>query len=165
MRARVLVITPVVALLLAALIPAAALAQSGVQEETGQAVLDGGEHAGEQYIREREREARLRRAREAHEAQRTESAHRRGAELARQMEANRLRSDMLRDERRESFLQHESWQLQQALRAPVAERGDHGAVARRGELDRQLSDQRQELHQTMTSRDDALRRLQQIRPR
>jgi hypothetical protein len=160
---RILEVWRVAALLLAALIPALAQAQDGARPASGRDVVGDVERVDGQRSMEREQEARLRRARGAHEVRRTEAARRREAELARQTETGRLRSDVLRYERRESFLQHESSQSQQALRAPPADPGDHAAIARRGELERHLLDQRQELQQTTTSRDDAMKRLQQLR--
>lgn len=165
MHSAILEIRTLAVALFAILISEFAPAQSGGAHTTEQAATDAGEFVDELQTVEREQAARLRRAREAHEAQRTEDARRREAELARQMEVSRARADVLRDERRESFLQHESWQLRQAVRMPLVDPGDHSAIAKRGELDRHLLDQRQELHQTMTSRDDALRRLQQVQPR
>lgn len=165
MRTCIARLSPAALLLIAVLIPAPVLAQAAGQPGAGQARVDDRDLLDERRIVEREQAARLRRARAEHEARRTEAALRREAELERESEIGRLQSDVLRSERRESFLRHESWQVQQALRAPPADPGDHAAIATRLDLDRQRLDQRHELQQTTTARDDAVRRLQQLRPR
>jgi hypothetical protein len=108
---------------------------------------------------------RLRRARAQHEAERAEAVRRREAEQARQMEIHRLQSDLLHLERRESTLSHDTRQLQRELQLLPRDASDHAAAARRGELERNLFDQQLQLHRTTTSRDDAMRRLEQFRIR
>ena len=149
----------VVAMLVA--IPAIAAAES----EPASASETAGDLIDEQQAVDREYRQRLRRARERHEANRTEAARRRGADQNRQAEIHRLHLDTLKFERRESALHHDARQSQQELHLIPRGTADHAAIAKRSELERQLHDQQLQLHRTTTSRDDAMKRLDQFRLR
>lgn len=139
-------------------------ADSTQQDVPGIAAGDGAV-ADESRSEEREAARRLRRARAQHEAARAESRRQREAEQARHSEITRLHSGVSDLERRESFLRHEAREARLQLDATPTDPVNHPAMVQRGELERRLVDQRMELHRTMTSRDDAVRRLDALRLR
>lgn len=115
----------------------------------------------EEQARERDQAERLRRARREQEARRTEAARRLEAEHIRQREINRLRTTVINFEQRESSLHHELMSIQQHLGSVSRDPADHSAMARRGELERQLNYLQIQLNQATTSKQGAMNQLNQ----
>ena len=104
--------------------------------------------AEEQQIQEREQEQKLRRAREELELRRNEAARRREGEQLRQFEMQRLEDARATIGRRESYLGGEIyWTQRERDSLQWKDPTDVSSIARRSNLDHQLYQQRNELHQ------------------
>jgi len=136
-----------------------------VEKASAAVIVDTNRVIEEEQANEREQRDRFRRAREEQEASRTEAARKLETEQARQNEISRLRTTVMNLERRDSFLHHDLVSTRQQLGSISRGPADHAAVAARGELERQLNNQQLQLDQTITSKDDAMRRLEQLRIR
>lgn len=163
MRLSDLMIRSIAAVVAAALTAVPAMAAEPPQDAAGTAVDTDRGYVDEPQAEERAQMQRLRRAREQHEANRAQAARRREAEQARQAEAQRLHTDVQRLDRDASTFHHDTRQLRGEIHLISKVPADHSAIARRGELERRLNDQQLRLHQTTASRDEAMRRLDQIR--
>jgi hypothetical protein len=108
---------------------------------------------------------RLMRARAEHEARRAEAARKLDEQQSRDREAARLRSAVSGLGRRESFLRHEVYWGQRELDAISRDPADTSAMARRGSVDRELNDLRNELNLTFTPRQATMRQLDGLRIR
>jgi hypothetical protein len=114
---------------------------------------------GQDPAQESEQVRRLRRARAEHEARRAEAARKVEAEEAREREIARLRGLASSLGRRESFLRHEVYWSQRELDAISRDPADASAMARRGNVDRELNDLRNQLDLTITPRRGTMRQL------
>jgi hypothetical protein len=119
----------------------------------------GDGRSDEDRAEESEQARRLRRARTEHEARRAEAAHKLEVEQAREREVARLRGAVSGLARRESFLHHEVYWNQRELDAISRDPADASAMARRGNVDRELNDLRNQLDLTATRRQGAMRQL------
>ena len=136
-----------------------------VEKATAAVIVDTNRLIEDEQAKEREQQDRLRRARAEHEARRTEATRKLETEQARQREISRLRTTVMNLEQRDSFLHHDVVSTRQQLGSISRDPADHSAVAGRSELERQLNYQQLQLDQTTTSKDDAMRRLEQLRIR
>jgi hypothetical protein len=109
---------------------------------------------------------RLRRARAEHEARRAEAAARLEAEQARQRELSTLQGTVSGLSRRESYLQHELYSTQRELDYSISrDPADVSAMARRGSVERELRDIRDQYGTTGSLRQGAMRQLDTLRVR
>lgn len=127
--------------------------------------VDADRRIEEEQAEERGQAERLRRARAEHEARRTEAARKLEAEQIRQRESNRLRTTVMNLEQRESSLHHELMSIQQQLGSMSRDPADHSAMARRSELERQLSYLQNQLNQATASKQGAINQLYQQQAR
>jgi hypothetical protein len=112
---------------------------------------------------ESEHARKLRRAWTEHEARRAAAARKLEVEGARESEVNRLRGAVSDLTRRESYLHHETYWSQRELDSVSRDPADLSAMARRGNADRELSDLRNQLDSTTTTRQRAMRQLDGLR--
>jgi chromosome segregation ATPase len=116
-------------------------------------------------VQSTEQARRLTRAWAEHEARRAETARKLDEEQARDREIARLRSAVSGLGRRESFLRHEVYWSQRELDAISRDPADTSAMARRGNVDRELNDLRNQLDLTLTPRQATMRQLDGLRLR
>jgi hypothetical protein len=108
---------------------------------------------------------RLSRARAEHEARRAEAAARREAEQARQKEIGALQGSVSGLSRRQSYLQHELHWAQREFDSISRDPADASAMARRGNVERELRDIRSQYDTTGPLRQGAMRQLDTLRLR
>lgn len=124
---------------------------------------DSGDAIEDEQAAEREQAQRLRRARAEHESRRAEAARKLEVEQARQREVAQLGGAVSTLGRREGFLSHELYWTQREVDSVSRDPADLSAMARRGNLERELRDVRQQFDQAAAARRDAMRQLEDLR--
>ena len=132
---------------------------------TAAVIVDTNRVIEEEQAEEREQQDWLRRARQEQEARRSEATRKLETEQARQWEISRLRTTVMHHEQRGSYLHHDIVSTRQQLDSISRNPADHSAVVKRSELERQLNYQQLQSNQTTMSKDDAMKRLEQLRIR
>ena len=144
---------------------------SGIDETTplpaepAATMTSTGDHGDEDAAAESEHARNLRRARAEHESRRAEAAQKLEAEQARGQEITRLHGAVSNLTRRESFLRHEVYWNQRELDAISRDPADTSAMARRGNVERELNDLRNQLYITKSMRQGSVRQLDGLRIR
>lgn len=123
------------------------------------------DHSDEETVAESEHARNLRRARAEHESRRAEAAHKLEAEQTREREITRLHGAVSGLTRRESFLRHEVYWNQRELDSISRDPADASAMARRGNVERGLTELRNELDSTTPMRQGSVRQLDGLRIR
>lgn len=134
-------------------------------EAAGREPVSTPEAIDEERMDESEHARRLNRARREHEARRAETAERLEVERAREKEAAGLQGAISNATRRESYLHHERYWAQREYDTLPRDPADLSAMARRGALDRELTDMRIELGTLGTVRQNAQSRFDALRLR
>ena len=132
------------------------------REPAGTATF-GNDRSVEDRAEESEQARKLRRARAEHEARRAEAAHKLEVQGAREREVARLRGAASGLAQRESFLHHEAYWSQREMDSISRDPANVSAMARRGNVDRELNDLRNQLDLTTTTREGAMRQLDRVR--
>jgi hypothetical protein len=116
-------------------------------------------------VQSTEQARRLTRAWAEHEERRAATARKLDEKQALDREIARLRGAVSGLGRRESFLRHEVYWGQRELDAISRDPADTSAMARRGNVDRELNDLRNQLELTLTPRQATMRQLDNLRLR
>ena len=114
---------------------------------------------------ETEHARKLRRARAEHESRRAEAASKLEGEQTREREVTRLHGAVSGLMRRESFLRHEVYWNQREFDSISRDPADASAMARRGNVERGLTDLRNQLDATSPLRQGSVRQLDGLRIR